>query len=332
MKIKIYILLFLIVTAFVVFLSRGWQEEKGEKQLQTIKIAQFGKEKFLLYLPLYTAMELGYFTQEGFEVDLTFAGNDDQVFAAVAGGSVDFGVGDPVFTAIANEHGLGAKTIALMIKRLGISGYTKDKNIMAISDVKDLAGLRIGSFPKPSTTYTVIDTLIKNNVALSETKIIEAAFGAQVALIEAGQADIAIDIEPTVSKLEAQGYRVVFDVSDYMPAQAITGVMALDDTLKAHPEMAQGLVNALQRALKTLHENPEVGIDVASKLFPDIDEAVIRNAVIRMQKKDVYPQSAVVPDAYWQRTLSARIKSGELKHRQETTNSVDNSFALKAVK
>jgi ABC-type nitrate/sulfonate/bicarbonate transport system substrate-binding protein len=44
----------------------AWPE--GRSSVDKVVIAQFGKEKFLLYLPLYVAMEEGLFLKRGLEV------------------------------------------------------------------------------------------------------------------------------------------------------------------------------------------------------------------------------------------------------------------------
>jgi ABC-type nitrate/sulfonate/bicarbonate transport system substrate-binding protein len=87
---------------FSIILMAGNVQAASNKQKapEKVVIAQFGQAKFLLYLPLYIAMEEGLFAKRGMDVSLKFAGNDDQIFAAVLGGSADFGMGDPVFTAI----------------------------------------------------------------------------------------------------------------------------------------------------------------------------------------------------------------------------------------
>jgi NitT/TauT family transport system substrate-binding protein len=120
--------------------------------LETIKIAQFGKERFLLYLPLYVAMEEGLFAKQGLDVHLIFAGNDDQIFATVISGEAQFGMGDPVFTALAKERGGPGKTVAMMLTKLGLSGVTKGTAIHKITSPQQLNGLRVSSFPAPSTT------------------------------------------------------------------------------------------------------------------------------------------------------------------------------------
>jgi len=300
--------------------------------LETVKVAQFGKERFLLYLPLYIAMEQGYFAENGLEVELVFAGNDDQIFAAVAGGAADFGVGDPVFTAIAQEKGFEAKTVALMITSLGISGYTNNPDIPVIKTPQDLAGLRIGSFPKPSTTYTLLEQLIDQHPeTLKDTAIIEAGFGAQLALLEADRADIAIDLEPNVSKVEQEGYRVVFNLGDYTEPQAITGLVVTQEKINTRPNTVQATVDGLQKALYSLHTDRSTVLETAQKIFPDMDAIVIKNAVDRMLSLGVYPKSVEVKEHYWQRTLASRLATGELTKAQPTKKSVDNQFARRAV-
>lgn len=306
------------------------QAQAGEAKAaaEKVTIAQFGKEKFLLYLPLYIAMEEGLFAQQGLDVSLKFAGNDDQIFAAVVGGSADFGMGDPVFAAIAKDKGGPGKIVAMMITKLGLSGYTNNPKIGAITKPEDLNNLRISSFPKPSTTYTMLDEMVMRHKL--NTKIVQAAFGAQLATLEAGLVDVAVDIEPTVSIAESKGYPVVFSMGPFTDPQAITGISTTEDTIQKRPETVQKLVNALQQSLTLLHTQPEAGVRVAKKLFPTLDENVIRAAVTRMEKEAAYPSSVVVGNELWQRTLKTRLDSGELKKPQVTETAVDNQFAVKA--
>ena len=63
--------------------------------VKTVTVAQWGQEKYLIYLPFYLAQEKGFFKEEGLSVSLVFSGNDDQVFASVLQGSAQFGIGDP---------------------------------------------------------------------------------------------------------------------------------------------------------------------------------------------------------------------------------------------
>lgn len=319
------------ILALLVVLSIHSPTMAEEKQpLTKVTFAQFGKEKFLLYLPLYIAMEEGIFKQNGLDVSLKFAGNDDQIFATVIGGSADFGVGDPVFAAIAKEKGGPGKIVALMITRLGLSGYTNNPNVPMIATPQDLNGLRLSSFPSPSTTYTLLAKMIADNKL--DTKIVQAAFGAQLATLEAGKVDIAVDLEPTVSIAEDKGYRVVFEAEPYMEEQAITGISTSEKTIEDHPQTVQAVTDSLQQSINLMYSKPDIAIKVGTKIFPNLKPAVIEAAVERMTKKGVYSKSVVVSDGLWQNSLKTRLSSGELKKPQKTEVAVDNSFAAISAK
>jgi NitT/TauT family transport system substrate-binding protein len=296
--------------------------------MEKITIAHWGKERFLLRLPLYIAMEEGLFAKRGLDVDLKFAGNDDQVFATVISGEAQFGTGDPVFTAISHDKGGPGKVVALMLTRLGLSGVTNKPGVPQIKAAKDLNGLRISSFPEPSTTYVLLDEL-RHKYHL-DMPIVQAPFGGQMALLEAGKVDIAVDIEPSVSIFEDKGYRVVFNLADWTDTQASTGLMTTEDYIARHPQTVQKIVDGLQEAFNVMFGNPEVSYRTAKKIYPNLSHKVIRNAVDRMLKNDMYPHSVVVPDDLWQRTLKTRRDSGELKKPQATSVAVDNSFAVNA--
>jgi NitT/TauT family transport system substrate-binding protein len=319
-----------VVLSIFVFSSVPAFTAAPEQKLEKVTIAQFGKEKFLLYFPLYIAMEEGLFKKRGIDVDLKFAGNDDQIFASVISGAADFGMGDPVFAAIAKDKGGPGKVVAMMITKLGLSGYTNNPKIPMIQKPEQLNHLRISSFPEPSTTYTLLKQIIMQNKL--DTKIVQAGFGAQLATLEAGKTDIAIDLEPTVSIAEDKGYRVVLNFEDYSQPQVITGLMTTEETIKNHPETVQKIVSGLQEALVLVHKKPEIAVGVAKKIFPELKDSVIQAAVKRMLANNIYPQSDIVPDDLWQRTLKTRLASGDLKKPQATSVAVDNSFALKAQK
>lgn len=300
----------------------------ADEKLEKVTIAQFGKEKFLLYLPIYLGMEEGLFRKRGIDINLKFAGNDDQIFASVVSGSALFGIGDPVFAAIAKEKGGPGKIVALMITKLGLSGYTNKPEVPIIKEPRYAAGLRFGSLPSPSTTFRLLTEFInQNSLGLTGTKIFQVAIGSQMAALESGNVDVAVDLEPAVSIAEAKGYRVVFALDKHSPSQAITGLSTLESTISNKPQIIQKVVSGLQESLKILHNDRERAISVAKRLFPTLKEPVIRNATERMLQADMYPKTTQVIDELWQRTLKTRLDSGELKHPQATEMTVDNRFA-----
>ncbi len=311
--------------------SAGAAENDSVKE--RLVIAHWGKERILLYLPLYVAMEEGLFAKRGLDVHLKYSGNDDQVFASVMSGDADLGIGDPVFAAIARQRGFPGKVVAGVVVKLGLSGYTDRTDIPEILKVEQLAGLRIATFPAPSTTYTLLKDIIgKHQPTLSETKIVQMAIGAQAAALGAKSVDIATDLEPAVSIAESQGNRVVFSLDKFTPSLAITGLTTTEDVISKKEVSIGKAVSALDEALRLLNESPEIGIRVTQKIFPQLSKQVAVNAVTRLLKLSAFPKSAKISDENWQRTLQLRIASGDLKQLEKIEGTLESRFTDAAEK
>ncbi|MBR5145425.1 MAG: ABC transporter substrate-binding protein, partial [Clostridia bacterium] len=83
---KFFVVLLAMITC--VFPFTGCSSDDG-----TIKINEVTHSIF--YAPLYVAMELGYFEQEGITIELTNGGGSDKSMTAVLSGDADVGLMGP---------------------------------------------------------------------------------------------------------------------------------------------------------------------------------------------------------------------------------------------
>jgi NitT/TauT family transport system substrate-binding protein len=295
-----------------------------------VTIAHWGQERILIYLPLYVALDGGFFASECLDVSLKYSGNDDQVFAAVISGSADFGVGDPAFTAISRERGGPGKVVALLVGAVANWGVAaKDSKVPMITDPKQLAGLRVSSFPAPSTTFTIL-TEVRQKYGLSNMQIKQMASGTELAALERGDVDLAIMLEPQTSIAETMGYRVVWSVAKFYGPFALTGVTTSDDTIARHPDIVQSVVTSIQRALDFIRQNPSATVDIVAKSFPTLPRNVVERAISRMTDDMTIPQSVRISDQAWRKTLAMRVAVGDLKSLASGLGAVDNQFADRA--
>lgn len=298
----------------------------------SITVAQWGQEKYLIYLPFYIAQKKGFFKDEGLDIAIKFSGNDDQVFATVLKGEAQFGIGDPVFTAISREKGANGKVVAAIVNGVALWGVTNNPKIPQITSADQLAGLRIGTFPQPSTTYTLIkNTITQGGDKLKNTKIVEAPIGSQIALLENKSADIAMELEPAASIDESNGYRVVYSLPQFFGDFSFTGLTTTDDFIKQNPEIVQKMVNAIEKACRYAHSDVEGTIKVAQSLFPTQKPEVIAKAVRRMISENTLPQHALTSVQGWDKAINVRVQVGDLKPANNANLSLDNSFAEKAM-
>jgi len=326
----VLLLAVVVIVGGVYFISRGGSGGSGNADAGTtpITVAQWGQERYLIYLPLYVAMEEGYFEQEGLDVDLIFTGNDDQTFAAVLGGSAQFGIGDPAFAAIANQRGAKAQVIALVVGGVAIWGVTNNDSVGEIEKPGDLAGLRVGTFPSPSTNYTLMRALINDHSdELSGTSVVEADIGSQLALLESNSADIAMVLEPAASVAESEGYRVVYSSPKFHGPFAFTGVTTTTAFVNQNKEQADGFVRGLQRAVRASHDDPSIAIRVGRSLFPDLPEQVVQDAVGRMLEENTFPDDVTVNAEAWGALMQVRQTVGDIRNPADVEDTVNNSFA-----
>lgn len=290
----------------------------SNKPLLPVKIAQFGVPH-LLYLPLYAAIHGGFTKKAGLDIELIFAGNDDEIFNQVMAGKADFGFSDPIFVEIGKHKNQQAVCLALAVKRAGIWGITHNPAIPVLQKVEDFVQLRIGSFPKPSTTYSLIDGLKKKHKRLLKyTQVIEAPIGEQAALLTNNKADVILELEPMVSLAESRGMRAVFSFPQFYGDSAITGLIASQKTVDGKPELVDKMTKALERGLDVCLHDEKKSFAVAKHIFPDYPEDVLRKAILRLRDNNMWPETTQVDPILWKAAIALRRQVGDLPTKSET--------------
>jgi NitT/TauT family transport system substrate-binding protein len=218
------------------------------RKLEPVTIAQFGH--VFLYMPLYVAVDKGFFKEQGLDVKLTSTGGDEKTFTAVLSGNAQFGVSDPVFAAIARERGQGGKVVASIVRGVPFWVVSFDNKLKSFDNAAGFAGHRIATYTAPSTSYAVMKDILANNGHPVDAKIVQGAFGTLLAMLKTNQADMALDIEPIVSIATNQGAHIVYSPASKLGDFAFTGLTVSDAFHDKHPDQIQSAVNALAKSMK----------------------------------------------------------------------------------
>jgi NitT/TauT family transport system substrate-binding protein len=288
-----------------------------------ITIAQAGD--FYLYAPLYVAKDKGFFAKRGLDVSIVSTGGDDKTWAAVISESAQFGIADPTFIAIASQRGQPGKIIATIVNGVPFWGIAKSPKIAAISQPSGLNHYTVATFPSPSTAYTLQKQMFER--AGLQPKIREGAFGTLLALVQANQADIALELEPNVSQQLENGYHIVYSMADVYGDFTITGLTTTPRYIQAHKSIVQAVVSALAESLTFIHSQPDECADLLARRFPEVKRTVAVAALRRVLAAGIIPSTPVVAETAWRKALKLRIDSGDLKPPTEPMSYVDNSFA-----
>jgi NitT/TauT family transport system substrate-binding protein len=288
-----------------------------------ITIAQFGH--VFLYMPLYVALDKGFFKNHGLDVKLVSTGGDEKTFTAVTTGNAQFGVADPTFTAIAREHGQGGKVVAVVVRGVPFWIVALKPGIGPFKNAKEFDGYRCGAFTAPSTSYAVMKNLLDKGHA-TKAKIVQGAFGTLPALLKTGQADVAIEIEPTVSIVLGEGGHLVYSPQKELGDFAFTGLEVSDSFAKEHPDQIKACVAALDEAMQYIHNDFDGAVAVAQKEFPEVKPALVKDALARLRDSGTIPVSPELPKTAWDAAIKLRHELGDLKSAGNYEDNVDMKY------
>jgi NitT/TauT family transport system substrate-binding protein len=321
-----------VILAVLILLAAGagwwWSKQATTSPVRKLVIAQAGD--FFLYAPLYIAVDAGFFRDRQLDVSLVSTGGDEKTWAAVIGGSASFGVADPTFVPIADSRGQPGRVVASIVNGVPFWGITYKADVQPLSNAKDLKPFSVATFPSPSTAFTLQKRMFME--AGLPPNIREGAFGTLVTMIKAGQADIALELEPNVSQAVSDGAKVVYAMPEQYGSFAITGLTASPKLISENANLVRDVVCALQQALDYARDKPEESLAILAKRFPEIKPEIARAAFDRVVKAGIVPTSVVVDASAWQKAIALRVEVGDISQPKAMEAYVDNTFAQAAEK
>ena len=213
-----------------------------------------------VFAPVFVAKELGYYAEEGLDVQLEpFPGGADPV-VLTASGELDAGfVGlGPAFwngaaqdlpiKIIAPGHAEGDPVATpLMISK-------KSCEDGAITSVADLKGKKVSVNARGATEYWLNAALSTGGLSIDDVELEVLPFPDAVAALESGAVDAAMVGEPLATRAEQEGIAVrlasSFPVQDIQP----TAIIGNEQWMNEHPEQAEAFVTGYMRASRLLAE------------------------------------------------------------------------------
>jgi len=315
---------------------------QGKPEKPKVGIAVGGKAAFY-YLPLTIAERLGYFKDEGLEVEISDFEGGSKALQAVVGGSADVVSGAWENTIDQQPKGLQLQGFVLQGRYPMICLALAKAKAASYKSPKDLKGMKIGvSAPGSSTNRMVLRMLSQDGLKGDDVSIIGVGTGPGViAAMTSGQIDAVSNLDPMIAKLEkmgavvliadtrtAKGTEEVFGSAD-MPAGALYAPISF---IQKNPNTVQALTNAMVRALLWIQKaTPE---DIVKTVPPEYllgDKDVYIASFVKL--KDAYSPDGMFTEAGAQNTLkylaafNPAIKPADIK----LAPTFDNSYAQKAL-
>jgi NitT/TauT family transport system substrate-binding protein len=310
---------------------------------ERITLAVGGKTT-LYYLPLTIAERLGYFKDEGLEVQINDFPGGAKALQALMGGSADVVSG-------AYEHTIVMQTLAQKVQAFVLQGTNPGLALGIVKAKaadykwpKDLKGMRVGVSAPGSSTHMLVNHLLASvGLTPDDVSIIGVGTGAQaVAAVKTGQLDALSSVDPVMMLLEKQGLIVIVaETTTAKGAWSVFGgslpaacLYAKKDWVEKHPNTAQALTNAIVRALKWLQKaTPE---QVAQTVPPDYllgDRQLYLDAFQRVRQ--TYSTDGLIPEKGIRASYQVLLKHNQAVRRAPVlwlNETYTNRFVEQALK
>ncbi len=291
-----------------------------------------GFPPLIIWSPVYTAIEKGYYAEEGLDITLSYS-QEGSVgpIKQLAAGKVDFGYagGDAVIMS-------GSKANVVMVyqieQRQPFVIMSKDK--AGIKEPKDLLGKKVATPSFGSSAY-LVDRVILNKAGVDYNKVEFVATGASGRLpaFFSGKVDAAdahVIFLPIVKSKNISA-NVIY-ASDYTGLPAI-GIVTSKRMIKEHPDIVRKFVKATKKGLEYAVAHPEEAADIFVKFQPEAAKS--KGLQIAMWKtyakeilltKDGKIPSGKMSYEVWSKAQDDLYKAGVVDKKLDVSRFYTNKF------
>jgi NitT/TauT family transport system substrate-binding protein len=282
----------------------------------------------MLYLPLYVAMDQGFFTKQGLDLTKETAGSPTVALNAVISRSADFSLHGPEWAAIAASKGAPVHVIANVVN--GAAVWIATTPDFKFTSVKDLKGQKVVTGTMPTTSTSLFMKLLKENGMdpTTDVKMIQVPIGSEPGPFMAHQAKVAVMYEPGLDQVVAKGMKVALGFPKLYGPYAFSAIAARDDV---DPDKAARLVKGLEMAMRFMPAHEARTIEIAKSEFPNLDPAVVEAAVKRMISEGVYPANVDIAASALKVAMATQITLGNLAAQPDYKTFVDRTFIKQAL-
>ena len=289
----------------------------------------------IFYAPQYAAIALGFFEEEGIEIELSNGQGADAVMAAVLSGNIDVGFAGPeasiyvynegkqdytqVFAQITRRDG------SFLIAREPDDDFTWDK----------VKGKTILPGRKGGVPYMALEYVLRQNgmdPATDLTMDNSVQFSMMTAAFTGGTGDYVTAFEPTASMLQQEGKgSIVASVGEASGDIPYTAYFAKKSYIEENADLVQRFTNAVYKGQQWVatHTDEEVAKAVA-EFFPDTSVELLTASVASYRAIGAWNTDPVMSEESFNRLQTVMTQAGELKQTADFAAVVNNTFAEKA--
>ncbi len=298
-----------------------------KSDLKNLKVAEVAHSVF--YAPQYVAHSLGYFKDEGLDVELILTSGADAVAAAVLSGDADIGFCGSEATIyiyingekdyLINFAGLTKKDGSFIVSRNKIDNFK-------LNDLKNkyIIGGRKGGMPEMTLEWILSSNGInpKNDLTI-DTSI---AFASMAGSFIGGTGDFVSLFEPSALQIEKQGFGfVVASLGELGGEVPYTVYNTRKSYLEKNKDTLEAFARAIQKGLDYTHNHSAKEIaEAILNYFPDTSLDDLTKIVNRYKSIDSWYNTTYIEEKNYNHVLEIIDNAGELKGNAPYSDLVKN--------
>ena len=281
-----------IITFFLIFYTIKTNVNNDNK-LKHITVAEVTHSVF--YAPQYAAIELGYFEEEGLDIELILTPGADNVMAAVLSKDADIGLSGSEATIYVYNAGEKdyIKTFAQLTQKDG-SFIVSRKNIenFTLNDMvgKYIIGGRIGGMPEMTLEWSLKEHGINLNDLTIDTSI---QFASMASAFIGGTGDFVTLFEPLATQVVNQGYGYkVASLGDLGGIVPYTAYNARTSYINKNKDIIESFTKATQKGLDYVNNtnSKEIAKTILNQ-FPDTSLEDLTKAIESYKNNNTWPKT-----------------------------------------
>lgn len=305
----ILICIIIILSSIAIF-----RIDKEDDRYQ-ITVAEVAHSVF--YAPQYVADSLGYFKDEGLDVEIILTSGADNVMAAVLSGDAEIGFSGSEATIyvynggeedyIMTFAGLTQKDGSFLVSREKYDNFT-------LNDLKGktVVGGRIGGMPEMTFEWA----LRQNGIDPEKDLTIDSsvAFAAMEGAFIGGTGDFVTLFEPNATSVEKNGYGyVVAYIGELGGNVPYTAYSARKSYIDNNKDIIEKFTRAINKGLEYVatHNSEEIA-SIISPYFPDTSLTDMITIVNRYKEGETWKKNITINEEEWNHIQEIMEASKEL--------------------
>lgn len=290
----------------------------------------------VFYAPLYAAISLGYFEEEGLEIELVNGGGADKSMTAVLSDQAQIGLMGPEAAIYVFNEGKedSAVVFGQLTKRDGsfLMGREPDEDFKW-SDLKGktIIGGRAGGVPEMTLEYVLRKNGLEPGVDVEVITNIQ--FNLMGGAFEGGTGDYVTLFEPTASLFEQEGKGYILSAVGAESGEVpYTAFMAKKSYIENNKDIIERFLRAVYKGQQWVQTATDREIaEAIVDFFPDTTVDALMLVASSYKKIDAWMDTPVMKEEAFSRLQEIIMQAGILDEPVKFEDVVDTSYALGVV-